>query len=452
MKTRQQRFEHLFGELASKQLISGTVLAAENGQIIYQAAFGDADLTTGRKLTTGSVFELASLSKPITAMGMVHLMERGKLSFDDLIAKWIPELPYQGITIRHLLCHTSGLPEYMNLFFDHWDRRKIATNQDVLDMLIQHQPPVFFAPNERWLYSNTGYIMLAIIIERVTGKSFASFMKQHLFAPLKMNRTLVYNRRLKRELIEDYAYGYVYDLFADRFELPDLVTDTEFVFFLDGMQGDGAVNSNLQDLLRFDQALYSGELVSQQTLEEVFSPVRLNNGESINYGLGWRLEQSVEKGRIMSHPGRWSGYKTILNHYHDHRRTLIYLRNKEQDVDFEEAIILAAENILFDLPYEIPAAPKEKKLAKIDPALYDSYVGTYLLENEEGMAAVIETEEGRLFLKVTGKVRDGLYPASDTRFFVSTGPVEVEFLKDETGRVNKIILFLNGEERQAQRL
>ncbi|MET3288395.1 UNVERIFIED_CONTAM: CubicO group peptidase (beta-lactamase class C family) [Brevibacillus sp. OAP136] len=357
MKTKQERFAHLFGTLAEKQLFNGVVLAAENGNVIFQAVYGDADIATGRKLALDSVFELASVSKPITALGMVKLVEQGKASYDELIGRWLPDFPYKGITIRNLLNHTSGLPDYMELFSSHWDRAKIATNQDVLDMLIAHQPPVDFEPNERWLYSNTGYVLLAILIEKIAGKSFASYLKEELFEPLGMHHTQVYNRRYEKEQIENYAYGYVYDLYSDRYELPDFVADTDFVVYLDGIQGDGTVNSSLSDLLKLDQALYTDQLVNGETLKEMFAPVRLNNGETFDYGFGWLLEENEDKGRIIGHTGGWPGYSTLLNHYHDQKKTLIILRNAPQDVEFEQAINMAAENILFDLPSDLPIAP-----------------------------------------------------------------------------------------------
>ncbi|MGO0061820.1 serine hydrolase [Brevibacillus fluminis] len=451
MKTKQERFAHLFGTLAEKQLFNGVVLAAENGKVIYQAAYGVADLASGRKLEIDSVFELASVSKPITALGMIKLVEQGKASYDEPIGRWLPDLPYKGITIRHLLNHTSGLPDYMELFSIHWDRTKIATNQDVLKMLIAHRPPVYFEPNESWLYSNTGYVLLAILIEKIAGKSFSSYLKEELFTPLGMNHTQVYNRRYRKEQIENYAYGYVYDLHADCYALPDFVADMDYVVYLDGIQGDGTVNSTLADLLKLDQALYTGQLVSGETWQEMVAPVHLNNGETFDYGFGWLLEENEEKGRIMSHTGGWPGYSTMLSHYHDHNKTLMILRNFEQEAEFEQAVNMAAENILFDLPSDLPTAPPKKKLANIDPAIYSAYVGNYVLDNKEQTALTVTTEEGRLYLQAEGNMRVELYPLTDTRFFVRSVPIEVEFVPSETKCADSIMISEDGHRSSARR-
>jgi CubicO group peptidase (beta-lactamase class C family) len=454
MKSRQERLQHLFEELASKKLFNGAVLAAENGETIFESAYGFADLSTERKLTSATVFELASVSKPFTAIGIFILEEQGKIGYDDLIEQWLPALPYSGITIRHLLCHTSGIPDYMDLFFEHWDQSRIATNEDVMEMLIQHQPAVYFAPNESWAYSNTGYVLLALIIEKVTGQRFADYMHDNVFSPLGMNDTKVFNRRYSGERISNYAYGYVYDPNTDSYELPDHVLDTDYVTFLDGIQGDGTVNSNLGDLLKVDQALYGSNLISKHSLERAFAPVQLNNGESFDYGFGWILENKQSAGRIISHNGGWPGYSTMFVRYIDHNRTLIYLSNMEQEAEVEQAIFAAAENILYDLPYAIPEPISSKKIVKIDPALYEQYTGTYRIESGTGedIVLLIATKADRLYMQITGKARVGLFPSSERRFFVRSIPVEVEFVTDVTGRANRLIIFQDGVEEHAVRM
>ncbi|MGN7384288.1 Penicillin-binding protein E [Chlamydia abortus] len=457
MSMKRQRLEQLFGGLAEKGEVNGVILAAEHGEIIYQAAFGQADLSTSRRLQTNTVFELASLSKPFTALGIVVLEEKGMLAYDEPIERWLPELPYQGITVRHLLCHTSGLPDYMDLFFEHWDRSNIATNADVLNLLVRHRPPVYFEPNENWLYSNTGYVLLAILIERITGQRFADFMSEHVFSPLGMKNTSIYNRRYSGEVIPDYAFGYIYDLHSDRYELPDLVPKTNYVVFLDGIQGDGTVNSNLHDLYKFDQALHAGQFVSRKSLEQIFAPASLNNGETCGYGFGWILEEKEGKGRAVSHSGGWPGYATNLIRYIDADMTLIYLSNMEQDVEFDQALLIAAEQILFDLSYDAPQRPAQRKLAVIDPGLYESYIGTYRLDEGEGVheetVAVVLTEGDRLYLQITGKVRLELYPATETRFFVRSVPVEVKFsIQNGMGKAEKLVILQEGTETSAVRV
>ena len=142
-----------------EQKLNGNILIAEKGTIIYQKSFGKANETTGQDLNAESVFELASVSKQFTAMGIMLLKQQGKLSYDDSLRKFIPELPYYNITIRQLLHHTSGLPDYIDLFIKNWDTTKIATNKDMIEQLAKYKPPVLFAPGEKWEYSNTGYAL-----------------------------------------------------------------------------------------------------------------------------------------------------------------------------------------------------------------------------------------------------------------------------------------------------
>jgi len=449
MKVKQQ-LERLCTELHEKELLNGAICAAEQGEILFQAAFGYGDLESKRKLTLESVFELASLSKPITATAVMLLEEQGHLAYDDLIDRWFPGFPYPGITVRHLLTHTSGLPDYMELFQKHWDRNQIAVNEDVLRLLTEYQPERKFLPNEQWEYSNTGYVLLALLIERISGLSYAEYLDAHLFRPLGMLHTRVYNRRHSNEKIQDYAYGYVYDAMTDQYVLPDQLTETEYVVYLDGIQGDGTVNSTLGDLLRFDQALYTEKLVSKQSLEQAFTPVRLNNGKTFDYGFGWILEKHGSRGTIVSHSGGWPGYATLMMRYLDAGKTLIYLSNKEQDYEFEQSFLEAVQQIVFDEPYEMPKTPAMRKAVQVDPAIFERYAGSYRLS--EGMHARVSTEQNRLFLQVDGGMRLELSPLSETRFFIRVLSVEVEFETDSSHKAPRMTIYEGEKESSAIRV
>lgn len=448
MKTKQQNLEKLFSTLHERGAVNGAVLAAEQGEILYQAVFGYGELSSKRELILDSVFELASLSKPFTATAIMLLEEKGQLSYDDLIERWLPDFPYPGITVRHLLNHTSGLPDFMDLFREHWDHAKIGANEDVLNMLMQYKPERYFAPDESWAYSNTGYVLLAVLVQRITGLSFAEYMKTHIFHPLGMLNTRVYNRRYSNDKIADYAYGYVYDAGLGQFVLPDQLSETQYVIYLDGIQGDGTVNSTVGDLFKFDQALYSERILSRQSLERAFAPVRLDNGETFDYGFGWLLEENADKGKIVSHSGGWPGYATNMLRYVDCKKTIIYLSNMEQDHEFEQQIVSAVENILFDQPFEIPERPAEKNAVQVDSKIYGQYTGSYKLS--DGISAWITAEQDSLYLQIQGQIRLQLYPSSEVRFFIRSLPVEVEFVIEAPGQqASKFIIFQAGMEDQA---
>lgn len=450
-KTKQDNLDNLFSTLAEKKQFNGTILVAEKGEIIYKEAFGFADFKTERKLTSHSIFDLASVSKAFTAMGVIILQEQGKLSYDDPVKNYIPELPYPGITIRHLLQHTSGLPDYMSFFLKQGDRSKFVTNKDVLDMLKKYQPPVRFQPNEQWEYGNTGYILLALLTERVSGMSYADFLQTEIFQPLGMQHTRVYNRRYSREIIEDYAYGHVYSAESNTYELPDHVPSVDYVVFLDGVQGDGAISSNVDDMLRWDRALYTDKLVKKTTLEEAFRPVKLNNQETFDYGFGWLLPKDQTGGRIVSHSGGWPGYHTYFIRYIDADKTIICLNNIEQDTAFEQMILAEVDNILFERPYTIPASPPAEEAAvEIDTTVYSQYTGTYQLSPETEIE--VTQKEARLFFQLPVLSMTELLPLSETRFFPRATFDQVEFIRNASGKATDMILYSSGQSSKAVRI
>jgi CubicO group peptidase (beta-lactamase class C family) len=310
---------------------NGNILLARNGKVIYQKSFGWANFDTKESLNDSSLFELASVSKQFTAMGIMMLREQGKISYEDDVRKYLPELPYEGMTIRHFLTHTSGIPDYMDLgIATGWDRKRIVFNDDIIEMLARHKPAVLFQPGEKWEYSNTAYALLASIIGRVSGKPYGTFLAENIFTPVGMTRTRTYNtRRSKGEVLPNYAFGFVYSDSLSRFVLPDSLPGYWFVYTLDGVEGDGIVNSTTGDLFRWNEALYSDKLVKTETLQEAYTPVMLNDGTTYPYGFGWGTRVDSTAGKIVAHSGGWPGYSTSIIRYLDRRDCLIILTNND---------------------------------------------------------------------------------------------------------------------------
>ncbi|WP_373331359.1 serine hydrolase domain-containing protein [Salmonirosea aquatica] len=264
-QSRPARLDSLFSKLHRQGNFNGNVLIAEKGTPVFEKSYGIADEQSHRMLDPGSVFELASLSKQFTAMAIVLLQKQGKLAYDDPMASYLPELAhYDRITIRHLLHHTSGLPNYADYFIAHWDKSRFATNQDVIEAFGRVQPPVLFQPDEKFNYSNTGYVLLGSIIERVSGQPYAGFLDQKIFKPLGMNHSLVYQGKYKPRKVENYAQGYLLDSLGNKVT-PDSYGKGFFTYFLDGMVGDRGVSSTARDLLTWDQALYTDRLIGPRT-------------------------------------------------------------------------------------------------------------------------------------------------------------------------------------------
>lgn len=293
------------------------VMVIQNGKIIHQAGYGMADLERGKKLGPKTAMRLGSVGKQFTAMGIMILAHKGLLDFDDPASKHIPELKKrysEKITIRHLLNHTSGLPDYYGAM-DQFPKDRMPLTQDGAKVFEKWGKPRF-EPNERYEYSNPGYEMLGVIIERVSKKSFAAFMKEEIFDPLEMTGSLVMDQPEKH--FPSRAYGYSKGLFKTR------LNDDHH---LNLMFGAGGVYSTLEDMYKWDQALYTDKLVKQSIMDQAFTPAKLNNNKKTNYGFGWVV--GFHKGHYcLSHNGDWVGFRAGIARYVKARLTIVVLSNR----------------------------------------------------------------------------------------------------------------------------
>lgn len=350
------QLDTLYTELFNQGSFNGSVLIAENGNIIFQKSYGIANEQSQQALNDSTIFELASISKQFTAMGIVLLEKAGKLSYDDEVAKYIPELKtYKGVTIHHLLNHTSGLPDYVDLADRHWDKSHIVTNEDILKLYDEHQPRANFLPNEKWEYSNMGYLVLASIIERVSGQPFANYLHENIFQVLDMKNTFVYRRRFEPRAVENYAEGYIYSDSLQKKILPDDLGEETFAVFLDGIVGDGMVNSNPIDLLKWDQALYSNILVNDEDRELIFSSFQINDSTETHYGYGWMIDSSNTYGKTVAHSGGWAGYVNYFERHIDNNKTIIILQNNA--LKTTEIPRRDTRRTLYNEPLDKPTSP-----------------------------------------------------------------------------------------------
>lgn len=359
-QTKAQKLNSLLSICYENEQFNGAVLVAENGTVIYQNALGITDYKTKEPLRLDSQFRLASVSKQFTAMAIMMLKESGKLNYEDDIRKHIPELPYENITVRNLLNHTSGLPDYITLFNKHWQTqknsgtKKVAANNDAIALLAKHKPEVRFQPGDRYEYSNTGYVLLASIVERVSEQEFDLFLKSKIFTPMEMTRTLVYSP-IKDQKMEHRVYGY-------RLALDGSSITTNDFHYLNGMAGDGGIYSTLGDLFKWDQALYTEKLVRRETLEEAFQPVVLNNDSTYNYGFGWGIGETKEGKKRVSHSGGWVGFRTFIQREIEDHNTFIILTNHSSQ--YLNTIRREILNILHDREFAIPKISISGVLAK----------------------------------------------------------------------------------------
>ena len=347
-------YEEFINELVERGQLNGNVLVYESGNIVHQSAHGIANPATGEKLHLNSVFRLASVSKQFTAMAIVLLKEEGKLDYDQDIRDFIPELPYQGITIRHLIHHVSGLPDYINLLFDHWKpdlsaddpNRLIEGNEDMIRLLAEHQPPVHFESQEEWEYSNTGYALLASIVSRVSGMPFEDFMKERIFEKANMKNTVVYEYTPDPDPeMPNRVFGFRLDLNGK-----DMISSDSH--FLNGAQGDGGIYSTLEDLLNWDRALHTDKIVNQAVLNEVYTPIILNNGDTTNYAFGVGVHESKSGKKIIAHSGGWVGFLTYLHREIEDDHCIVILTNHFNP--YFDGIRKGLLDILHGEPYTLP--------------------------------------------------------------------------------------------------
>jgi CubicO group peptidase (beta-lactamase class C family) len=311
--------------LSQEKEFSGVVLYAEKGETKILKAFGFRNYNSRQPLMSSDIFELASVSKQFTSMIIMMLQEEGKLQYDDPVEKFL-DIPYKGITIRHLLTHTSGLPDYQAIMDTHWDKTKVAGNKEILEYLNLYAPPKDFEPGKKYEYSNTGYVLLASIAEKASGKDFIDLCRSKIFLPLDMRSTDIRTLE-KKASTENFAIGHTYVKETERFVRADSFHSADYTIWLGNRKGPGRISSTAEDLLKWDQALYSDKLVKFKTLEQAFTPGRLSDGSSIKYGFGWMIEKNTKGEKVIWHSGDNPGYKTRIMRYPETKQTLIVLCN-----------------------------------------------------------------------------------------------------------------------------
>ncbi len=423
---------------------NGNVLVADKGEIIFQKSYGYANFDNQRMLNDTSVFELASVSKQYTATGILLLKDKGKLKLTDSLRQYFPELPYSNITIRHMLTHTSGLPDYESAMNKKWDRTKIAFNTDMIVFLAKEKLPVNFLPGTKWEYSNTAFAILASIVEKVSGKTFQKFLAENIFTPLGMRHSRIYNtRRSLKDTIANYAYGFVYDDSLKKHLVPDSVSDLKFVIYLDGIQGDGVVNSTTGDLLKWDRALKNHSLLGEVTQNEMLKGQELS--DTLNktyYGYGVSVGKN-ETGNFISHSGGWPGYTTFLYRNTDADRTIIILSNNNSNSPTLAGVL---EKILLDSAVVMPYEHKE---ITMDSTALDQFTGSYKTTIE----IKLERKGTKLFRALPNGSSVELKPESANKFFYDDGSDrQIEFEMDAEKKITKAWFISFGVKTEMKKL
>ncbi len=290
---------------------NGAILVAKNGQVLFERYKGYSNFVTKDEINEHTPFHLASISKTFTGMAVLKLWEDGKLSLNDTLQKYFPQLPYRGVTIHMLLSHRSGLPNYLYFMDSLWDKHKEMTNEDVLNAMIVHHPAIHSKPDTRFEYCNTNFMLLALIVEKITGEYFPDYMKRTLFQPLGMNDTYIFSIRDTANYIPTYSVSRPFPM--DSY-------DCTF--------GDKNVYCTARDLFSWDKALYQHTFLKKSTLDMAFQPTSNEHRSMHNYGLAWRL--FINNGdTVVYHNGKWHGTNTSFIRLVKDTATIIVLGNKQ---------------------------------------------------------------------------------------------------------------------------
>lgn len=362
----QERLDSLFTTLKNKNAFNGNVLIADKDKIIFEKSYGLANIKEDIKLSDKSIFNLASVTKQFTAACILLLEEENKLSLTDDVTKYIPELSfYKGIKIEHLIHHTSGLPDYMKLLDEKADKNKVVTNDYVIQLFEKEKPELLFKPNNQFEYSNTGYLFLATIIERVSNNSYSHYLKEKIFSPLNMSNTNVFFLYKDTLNIPDLAIGYVQESIGK-----ELICDIPYVKYFDGAYGQGRIYSTTKDLLKWAESLKNNTLFTKEQIHLLTDYFKLNNNENTNYGFGLFLGENKNYGKIINHSGGWGGYTTFLEQHLSSDKIIIILQN--HSLITTKIPIQQIRKILYNEPL------KSDKPIELNTNDLDKYLGNYM--------------------------------------------------------------------------
>jgi CubicO group peptidase (beta-lactamase class C family) len=383
-----------------QQMFDGQILIAENGKLLFDHAYGN--MTDGTPITVDTPLSIQSVTKAFTALSILILQDRGLLHIDDKLTDHLRDLPYDEVTLRNLLNMTSGLPRFLPTVIYYGDTTKTWNNKEVITLVSQYKPEAG-VPGASFGYNNDNYMLLASVIEEVSGESYADFVQKNIFNPLQMKHSYV-SESWQQKTDTDRSSGYY------------------------AVYGDGNIYSTAEDLLRFEQSLYTDQLVSSELLDESFRYTCLNDSTASNYGFAWRLSEN-EHGREAYMVGDGENTRASIQHFMDERKTLIYIHNVSGNN--WKPVYSAVRNIWEGKPYTMPSA---RAIHNIDKELLKNYVGRYL-SKAFGLLHITE-EDGKLYLRpdpIPGK--EELVPSSDTTFYFADQDIEWQFFLDDRGKV-----------------
>ena len=392
--------DELFLAAYPTQEPGATVIAVKGGEVHYRKAFGMANLELRVPMAPDMVFRIGSITKQFTAVAILMLMEQGKLALDDPITRFLPDYPTHDhiITVEHLLTHTSGIQSYTGM--KEWPplMRKDFTVQEMIDFFKYR--PMQFAPGKRWAYNNSGYFLLGAIIERVSEQPYARFVNERIFEPLGMRQSY-YDE--PAPIISRRAAGY---------ELgPNGFTNAAYLSMTQPYAA-GSLASTVDDLALWDAALYTDNLLRQETLQRAFTPYRLNDGTPTGYGYGWAIGE-YEGLRTVEHGGGINGFITQVMRIPEVQAFVAVLSNRSSPSPSPSLLALQVAGLILGHPYQIPPA------VALDVEALKPFIGVYRFDDGEEIMLVLDSDQ--LCIKAEPSPVP-LVPFSEREFYVKLDP------------------------------
>ena len=436
--------QQLARESHEKGGFNGAWLYAEKGEIVSKGVLGFRDPEDTLPITEDTIFQLASVSKTFTGTAVMLLVREGKLGLEDEITKYFPEIPCPGVTVRHLLNHTSGVPDYFDdadWFINIWkEEKRVPGNDEILRFLCETKAKPYFAPGEGLRYSNTGYNLLALLVERLSGIPYEEFLQKNIFEPARMTSTRCCHIRRDGVTFDNYARATVFENGRYVADI-DSAEDSDVVAF-DGLNGDDYVYTNIFDMLRLDRALREGKVLTPEEQKLMYTPGKLNNGEDavydeyagmcVGYGFGWGVGRDEKLGLIVSHSGGMPGVATWFERFLDADRVLVLLINR----DPEEYRAIAGfwngmQKIARDQEPDPIRTIEELTIRDSDKSKWESFCGKYEHpEDDDFIVDEVFMKDGDLWAKA---IDDGdemsfrLYPIGENEFGRKGGMLKLTF-------------------------
>lgn len=422
------RMEQVIQSFVANKQFMGTVLVARGNNISLDKGYGFADIEWNVPESPKTKFRLGSITKQFTAASVLLLQERGKLNVHDPVKKYMPGAPaaWDKITIFNLLTHTSGIPNFTS-FPDYRSHEPFPQTPEQLVAWFKDKP-LDFHPGEGWNYSNSGYVLLGYLIEKISGENYAQFVQENIFKPLGMENS---GYDSNSAVIKDRASGYTRGPGVAGFVNAGYI-DMTIPF------SAGALYSTTGDLLRWEQGLFGGKLLSPASLKEMTTPFKNN------YAFGLEV-RTVNGHKVIEHNGGIEGFNTSMAYYPEDEVTVIVLANVNgsapDEIAHDLGVLALGGNVVL---------PSERKEVHVDPKIFDGYVGTYQLA--PNFSLTVTRDGDHLFLQLAGQPKSQLFAQSDKEYFLKTVDAQVTFVTDSQGRATELILHQGGADNHAKRV